>query len=254
MLESVCEEPIDNEKKIVLLDYLKQEGFLNDNETIGVVDVGWLGSTRMMLNKLRGNSEGVTFLYLGYETGVIYSDKGRYIPFYPTPVDEFQIKYWIELIENYFSGAPHMSTIGYEHKDGYVVPVFDTNVNEDMSELARVNIEVCKTISGFLATFPFLNWNNAFFVWGMAFLKLFNEQPKRFRLETFKKVFYYDKKFLMRVPLINLIRYFVTGTTGLPCIDEFSIYYTWGIRVRRRYTLHTIVVLWQRFRKKILSN
>ena len=36
---------------------------------------------------------------------------------------------------------------------------------------------------------------------------------------------------------MNLFRFFMSGSTGLGCIDEFSIYCTYGIRVKKKYTL-----------------
>ena len=72
---------------------------------------------------------------------------------------------------------------------------------------------------------------------------MFDKHPNYFKLETLKGIFYYDKKFIMDVSFPRLLRYFITGSTGLQCIDELSIEYSWGIKVKRRYTLHAIIPL-----------
>lgn len=234
----------------LILQYLRQEKVLSNSSTIGMVDVGWRGTTRYMINKLKNeeNDRGkIFFFYYGYQKNVIDSGKGAYIPFIKFPVNDIRINYWIELIENYFSAAPHTSTIGYMQKDNTIVPILEANTNEDMYQIANINIEACKKIASYIADYSFLKLDEAFSVWGISFLKLFDKHPRLFMLETLKKVFYYDKKFIMDVSFLRLIRYFITGSTGLPCIDELSINYSWGIKVRRRYTLHSIVPLLKSF-------
>lgn len=234
------------EDNSIILQYLRQEKVLSNSSTIGMVDVGWRGTTRYMLNKLKKeeNDGGkIIFFYYGYENDVISSEKGVYIPYIKFPVNNIRIKYWIELIENYFSAAPHTSTIGYIQKDNLVEPLLESNNNEEMAHVANINIEVCKKIAEYISDLSFLKFDEAFCVWGSSYLKLFDKHPRFFMLETFKDVFYYNKKFIMDVPFFRLLRYFITGSTGLACIDELSINYSWGIKVRRRYTLHSIIPL-----------
>ena len=236
------------EDNSIILQYLRQEKVLSNSSTIGMVDVGWRGTTRYMLNKLKKeeNDGGkIIFFYYGYENDVISSEKGVYIPYIKFPVNNIRIKYWIELIENYFSAAPHTSTIGYIQKDNLVEPLLESNNNEEMAHVANINIEVCKKIAEYISDLSFLIFDEAFCVWGTSFLKLFDKHPNLFKLETFKDVFYYDKNFIMDVSFFRLLRYFITGSTGLPCIDELSIIYSWGIKVRRRYTLHTIIPIFK---------
>ena len=232
----------------VILQYLHQEGVIGNSLTIGMVDVGWRGTTRYMLNKIKEKEQDggkIVFFYYGFQNNVIDSDKGKYVPYIEYPVNEIRIKYWTEIIENYCSAAPHTSTIGYKRDDNKIIPILEPNDNEEMLHIAKVNNRICKGIASYIVENPFLELDKAFCVWGTCFLKLFDNNPKLFMLDTFKDVFYYDKKFVMEVPFYRLLRYFVTGNTGLPCIDELSIYYSWGIRVRRRYTLHTFYLLYK---------
>ena len=241
------------EDRSIILQYLRQEKVLSNSSTIGMVDVGWRGTTRYMLNKLKieENDGGrIVFFYYGYQSNVIDSKKGNYIPYIKFPINYIHIKYWIELIENYFSAAPHTSTIGYIRKDNMVEPLLESNNNEEMSHVANINIEVCKRIAEYISDSSFIIFDEAFCVWGTSFLKLFDKHPNLYKLETFKDVFYYNKKFIMEVSFFRLLRYFITGSTGLPCIDELSIIYSWGIKVRRRYTLHTIIPLSKFFLSK----
>lgn len=228
------------QKRIQVIDYLKQEGFLEYSGNIGIVDVGWIGTTRLMLNKLKekyGKKGEVSFIYLGYEDNVLYSDKGQYFTFFPNSVNKLSIPYFIELIENYYSAALHTSTIGYYFKDNHIIPVFEDNPNEKIQSLAKNNIEACKTIIEYIKGCKCLNFSDSFNVWGVGFLKFFADNPRLFHTQTFEKVYYYDRKFYKRVSLMRLFRFFISGSTGLDCIDEFSIYCTYGIRMKRKYTL-----------------
>ena len=227
-------------KRIQVINYLKQEGFLDNTGNIGVVDVGWIGTTRLMLNNLKkkyGKKGDVSFIYLGYENGVLYSDKGQYFSYFPNSVNYLSIPFFIELIENYYSAASHTSTIGYYSKDNHIIPVFEDNPNEEVQSLAKNNIEACKTIIGYIKGCKGLNFTTSYNVWGVSFLKLFADNPRLFNSQTFEKVYYYNRKFYKRVSLMNLFRFFISGSTGLDCIDEFSIYCTYGIRIKRKYTL-----------------
>lgn len=241
-------------KRSITIDYLRQEGVIGTSNRLAMVDVGWKGTTRMMLNRLKnisGDNERMAFYYFGYENGVLGSDKGSYHSFIPFPVDTMRVKYWIELIENYYSAAPHGSTMGYKSEGGEIIPIFEKNDNEDMTLIAKTNISVCRYIGECIACCPYVDFVKPFSVWGTSFIKLFDTHPRFFPLDTFKHVFYFDKKFIKRVSFARLARYFCTGSTGLSCIDEFSIYYSWGIRVRRRYTLYTFVKIYRVIKSKI---
>ena len=227
-------------KRIQVIEYLKQEGFLDSSGNVGVVDVGWIGTTRLILNRLKekyGNKGDVSFFYLGFENALLYSDKGYYYSFFPKSVDDLSIPYFIELIENYYSAALHTSTIGYYSKDNQIKPVLEDNPNEEVQTLAKNNIEACKTIIEYIKGCKGLDFSDSYNVWGVGFLKLFADNPRLFYTQTFEKVYYYNSKFFKRVSLLNLFRFFMLGSTGLDCIDEFSIYCTYGIRIKRKYTL-----------------
>ena len=242
-------------QRSITIDYLRQEGVIGTSNRIAMIDVGWKGTTRMMLNRLKnisGDNEEIVFYYYGYENGVLSSDKGNYESFMPFPVDTMRVKYWIELIENYYSAAPHGSTMGYKREGGEIIPIFEKNDNEDMALISETNISVCRFIAECIACCSYVDFVKPFCVWGTSFIKLFDMHPRIFQLDTFKNVFYFDKKFIKRVSFIRLVRYFCTGSTGLSCIDELSIYYSCGIRVRRRYTLYALVKVCRVFRNKFL--
>ena len=230
-------------KRLHVIDYLKKEGFLESSDNIGIVDVGWIGTTRLMLNKLKkkyGKKSTVSFFYLGYEDAILYSDKGTYYSFFPKSVNSLHVPYFTELIENYYSAAMHTSTIDYNYCDNDISPVLENNTNEDVQSLAMTNIDVCKMIIDYIKGCRFLDFSASYNVWGIGFLKLFASNPRWFNYSTFEKVYYYDRKFYKRITLKNLIRFFLSGSTGQSCIDEFSLFCTYGIRIKRRYTLYSV--------------
>jgi predicted HAD superfamily hydrolase len=244
------------QKRESVLAYLRQEGFLDFGPNIGIVDIGWRGTTRLMLNRLKrkyGKQGDVSFFYFGFEKDMLPLIHGKYSVYLNTPIDQLTIPYFIEIIENYYSAAPHTSTIGYIQRNEEIIPILDDNSNEVLLQLANTNVKVAKLIMSYIINCDSVSFNDAYNVWGMSYLKLWGKSPKLFNLDTFKQVYYYDKKFIIKVPLHRLLRYLIVGATGLPCIDELSLYYTYGIRFRRRYTLHSIIVIFRKIKRRFNS-
>lgn len=131
--DSVCYENLDA--------YFEQEGVYGDD--IALVDLGWFGSTRMMVNKLRENKGiGQCFCYyLGVIENVLSEVYGQYDAF--TYSQCFANNRWHTfLLEEYFSLCPHPSTIGYKKEGNKVVPVFDCKTIEH-SHHVNDNIDCC---------------------------------------------------------------------------------------------------------------
>lgn len=241
------------QKKESVLAYLRQEGFLDCSSNIGIVDIGWRGTTRLMLNRLKrkyGKQGDVSFFYFGSERDMLPSIHGKYFVYLNTPIEQLTIPYFIEIIENYYSAAPHTSTIGYIQRDEEMIPILDDNSNEVLLQLSNTNIKVAKLMMSYIINCDSISFSEAYNVWGMSYLKLWGKSPRLFNLDTFKQVYYYDKKFIIEVPILRLLRYLIVGDTGLPCIDELSLYYTYGIRFRRRYTFHSIIVMFRKIKRR----
>ena len=132
-----------NAEKMLLLDYFEQEQLLEDVKS-AMVDVGWLGTSRLMVNRiLEGNKkEKIPFYYYGVRGDVFDSRCGEYYAF---------VTHWLNpsivgFIENYMSASPYKTTIGYERRDNQIVPLFD-NKQSCYSKIVDINEKVCSKIA-----------------------------------------------------------------------------------------------------------
>ena len=119
-----------------LVAYLRQEG-VTDNISSAAVDVGWIGTTRMMLNRILDsiNSSRLHFIYYGVEDNVYPFRYGSYSFF--THINGSTMT---KCVEQYFSDCPYPTTIGYEIRDGIVVPLFPTGKKVCKSNVFKSNI------------------------------------------------------------------------------------------------------------------
>lgn len=132
------------EKRALLNGYFTQEKVF-ENETTAMVDVGWLGTTRLMINSIL-KEEGfpeITFFYYGVRGDVMHSKYGRYYTYYSPTLLSTE---GTTLIENYFSASPYPSTIGYKENenDGILEPVFPKDCEYKENEIVKSNIAVAK--------------------------------------------------------------------------------------------------------------
>ena len=130
------------EKRALLNSYFKQEN-LFAGSTTAMVDVGWLGTTRLMINSIL-KEEGypeTTFFYYGVRGDVMHNKYGKYHTYYSP---EQLSTEGTTLIENYFSASPYPSTIGYKENDGILEPVFPKDCEYKENEIVKANVTVAK--------------------------------------------------------------------------------------------------------------
>ena len=107
----------------LIVDYFKQEGLL-DAGNPALVDIGWLGTSRKMINAIldREVEKKAVFYYYGIRHDAIPESFGKF--FYYLNPDELSTEA-TSLIENYYSASPYATTIGYKHDvEGRIIPVF----------------------------------------------------------------------------------------------------------------------------------
>lgn len=107
----------------LIVSYFKQENLLTANHA-AMVDIGWLGTSRKMINAILENQgcQKAVFYYYGIRKDVIPAEFGLFNNY--LEADELSTEA-TTLIENYYSASPYATTIGYQ-KDaqGMVAPVF----------------------------------------------------------------------------------------------------------------------------------
>ncbi len=131
----------------LIKEYFRQEGLL-DGEKTAMVDVGWLGTSRLMINRLLKDSGGepTTFFYMGVRRDVISPLEGNYISYFqPGQLDTNATA----LIENYFSASPYPSAGAYarDSESGKIIPVFSENGSMMETPIVRANVEVSSAMA-----------------------------------------------------------------------------------------------------------
>lgn len=118
-----------NERRTILLDYLKQEG-IADSAKSALVDLGWGGRMRNSLCAVLGNlgRAPIDGFYFGLSSGNANGNNGARLAYFldtragrscTDPIPK------IATIMEMFCAANHGQTVGYECRDNLIVPVFD---------------------------------------------------------------------------------------------------------------------------------
>lgn len=122
-------------------DYLRSQG-LSDGSNQAMVDIGWLGTSRLMINRILGTD--IPTLYVGVRGDVYDRSCGDYDSYFPTGRLDTSAT---GLIENYFSASPWPSTIGYtQDSDGSIKPKFAVNEQFTVTTATETNEKVCTSI------------------------------------------------------------------------------------------------------------
>ncbi len=125
------------------MQYFKQEGLMDDCRC-AMVDVGWLGTSRKMINQIL-KAEGIApihFFYFGTTKNVLSKEYGSFQSFLPAGF----LPYYMQLlVEHYFSASPYPTTLGYQHlNNDLVAPVYPNDEHYCESKIVKTNVEVCK--------------------------------------------------------------------------------------------------------------
>lgn len=132
----------NREDKELTLEYFQQEGLMDDCKC-AMVDVGWLGTSRKMINQLLAEQgvKPIHFFYFGTTRSVLTEEHGSYQSFLPAGF----LPYYMQLlVEHYFSASPYPTTLGYQcNNDCRIVPVFPDGEQYYETKIVQTNIEVC---------------------------------------------------------------------------------------------------------------
>ena len=264
------------EKRALLNGYFAQEKVFS-NDTTAMVDVGWLGTTRLMINSIL-KEEGypeTLFFYYGVRGDVLHSRYGRYIAYYsPSQLSTEGTT----LIENYFSASPYPSTIGYKQIGNEIAPIFKGNCEYKENEIVKSNFAVAKWIcneivkistcncssskgSWHLVTEGFLNRGGVsvslekhFWQWGKQAVKEMLKMNKDVDITPLLKATEFDNTaFVRKLTIKELVCIICLGSRAtafdrgslritcgkhiFPCIDKIARF-TGNIRRRLYLRLH----------------
>lgn len=140
--------------------YLQQER-MNDGTPQAMVDIGWLGTSRHMVNSILHTN--IPTYYLGVRADVYPRTSGDYDTYFACGQLSTEAT---GLIENYFSASPWPSTVGYDNdQSGRVVPVFADGQSYTDSLATTTNVEVCCAMARELKPFLALFDDDMLFRW-----------------------------------------------------------------------------------------
>lgn len=134
------------EQLCLLLDYFRQEGLM-DGEPSAAVDVGWLGTSRLMINHIlrRVGAKDLHFFYYGVRRDVFPPSAGRYSTYFQA--EELSTE-TTALLEHYYSASPYPSTIAYQKREnGEVIPVFADNEELRHTPITQANQTAIEAIA-----------------------------------------------------------------------------------------------------------
>lgn len=194
----------------LLVEYFRQEGLLGGVRS-AMVDVGWLGTSRLMVNHILSRAGGseVEFIYYGVRGDVLPLSCGVYSS-YLRP--EQSCTELTALVENYYSASPWPSTMGYSRQaDGKIGPTFAEGRGYATNRITESNAEALSLMMAECHHLPEFS-EAAFHVWSSASLECMRNMKVHIDLSPFLTAGEFDRSdFVKKMGLIELFKYAFTG-------------------------------------------
>lgn len=189
--------------------YFQQEG-LYDSTPSGMVDVGWLGTSRLMINSILKYSQAkpVEFFYFGIRGDVLPSTYGVYSSYFRPNQLSTELT---TLVENYFSASPYPSTLGYKKSGQTIVPTFAPNSDYKETPITESNISITIWIMQEMIKTG-LRFEPAFWSWTMIAINAISQLSVEIDLTPFVKASDFDEaSFVRRLSVAELIKLVLFG-------------------------------------------
>ena len=185
-------------QKAMALQYFEQEGMLDKDAKLAIVDLGWTRTCQKSINAILGNTS-VFGYYFGVFTGRLLPDEaGEYMAgFYPEEtiwsekIGRSLNSGFVPVAEQVFAMTDHGSTIGYKKAGNKIVPEFDERENSDpytekyIKQLYDTTVSFAKEYGSF--QWLMTNAKSTITSCGLNSLYLLIEKPKRKETLIFKK-------------------------------------------------------------------
>lgn len=213
------------QSRYIILQYFKQEGLLKPGKK-AVVDVGWLGTSRFLINKLL-TKEGynpVESFYLMNFFRVLPPSKGIYNSYlgqcdFKSPI--------VPIIEVLYSASPYRSALSYEAHKNKIFPVFNQATNPAKSGIIKCNLlGVLKMVNNIKQ--QNIDFSHFFSLWSRLSI-LCTTNPSNIDVSVLTDLedqdeLGRDKALVRKLSFPNLIFYpFKKNKSSL---SQYSVYYT----------------------------
>lgn len=209
----------------LLFEYFVQEG-LTDGATKALVDVGWLGTSRIMINSIlrKAGCKEIDFYYYGIRNDVFPVKYGRYVSYFRAGQLTTDIT---AIVENYFSASPYPTTMGYEKRNDKVLPCFPKGQYVCESEIVKANTVVMEKMLqwGVEMKVPF---DKAFFEWATTSLDVILNLKDPIVLSPFAQTGNLDTfSFVRKLSVMELVHLVLLGK-NITAFDKASLQLTCG--------------------------
>lgn len=153
-LKKTCKE-----KKKRFLEYSKQQGLYSDTDTVALIDLGWRGTSQLILRKI-----GFTNVIFGY-----FGMLGMREPFYKIGdsftfcynEDKPELDIYRYIIEYYLCTTDQGSTIDYKNNKGLLEPMYSSiKIDSTQKEMTILTVQIIKKLSFILRQYKFLIENS----------------------------------------------------------------------------------------------
>ncbi|SHL62690.1 HAD hydrolase-like protein [Fibrobacter sp. UWH4] len=175
-------------KRALLLRYLKQEKI--DEQKSALVDLGWIGSCKAVIDYILKNEKlnAVDAFYWGYGGGLIYGREKLYV--FNEQIDAIYYHPALKtILESYASINSEGTTLGYEERNGVIIPIKETN------SAGKENIEKKHSliISSLVTYIPrycsdSIFTNDVFLCCGLRQIRNILTSPKKKHVRFFEKI------------------------------------------------------------------
>lgn len=211
----------------ILLRYFEQEGVTADKKK-AFVDVGWLGTSRLMINAIlkRNGFKPVDFIYYGTRGDVYPTEYGTYYSYFPAGTLNTNMT---SVIENYYSASPYPTTIGYKEVNGTLEPVFPNGKSVKSSKIIDENIKNTVFIAREIEKYNIKD-NVVLSTWGFVTLNSIAEMLDDIDVSPFTASDDFDNEiFAKKLTLTELVKFLLTGKR-ITHFDYASLKYTCGLK------------------------
>lgn len=222
------------QERKILIDYFTQEG-LFDLEKQALVDIGWVGTSRLMINRMLTNEGGqlVEGFYWGCAPESLAPRYGIFHSFYGSNLYKSDI---VTLLEQYYSASLYASTKGYYYEEGGIKPKFKDLKYTQFQEIVEDNISTLQQFAQLIRAYDYIDFSQAMSVWGSLYLRAFSEMPCKIKFSTFDKLGIYEDgsnyyRVLTKINVWQFLSYIYKGKIRRVYFPRQSIYYTYGIKI-----------------------
>ena len=212
----------------LLLQYFKQEK-LDADEKAALVDVGWLGTSRRMINQILSDADwrSVECFYYATRSDVLSPSDGVFFSYFPCSKLDTNIT---AIAEHYFSASPYPTTIGYHYEsDDKVSPYFPEGKKYKVPPVVQANLEIIKYMMRTMQQLNKLD-ESILYIWARNSLKSILSFDIRIDLSPLMQQTDFDETpFVRQLTLSELARLILLGDQLTVC-DKVSLQLTCGYR------------------------